>query len=74
MQEKYENRINELLTDIDKEFLGLNYFQRAKFALAQISSWQQKFNEAKHKIPREKNIDATSKFKKIDLIPDIEAA
>lgn len=71
MEEKYENRIKELLIDIDREFRGLNHYQRAKFALEQISIWHKKFNEAKYKIPREMNIDAISQRGKLTLIPEI---
>ena len=74
MEEEYENRIKELLTGIDREFLGFNYYHRARFALDQISMWQKKFDEAKHKIPREINIDAMTQQGKISLIPEIEAA
>lgn len=73
MVEKCENRIKELLTDIDKEFRGLNQYQRARFALDQISMWHKKFNEAKHKIPREMSIDSISHQGKLALIPEVEA-
>ncbi len=72
MEEKYETRFKNLLNDIDKEFKGLNHYQRARFALDQISRWQQKFNEAKCKIPREKSIDATSEREIIGQFPQFE--
>ncbi len=45
MNAKDENRLKTLLNDMDKEFQKLDHLQRAKFAIEQISLWQQKFNE-----------------------------
>lgn len=53
------DRIKNLLNDVDKEFQGLDNYQRAKFAIEQISMWQQKFNEAKAKILKHNIVDAT---------------
>ncbi len=60
MIEKYENRIKILLEDIDKEFQRLTPHRKAKFAIEQISVWQQKFYDAKNKIHKEDFVDATS--------------
>lgn len=53
MAGKNEDRIKNLLNDIDKEYHEFNLCQRAKFAMEQISMWQQKFIEAKEKIFKE---------------------
>ncbi len=66
-----EDRLKILLSDIDKEFLGLNYYQRAKLAIEQISMWQQRFNDSKGKI--ETFIDATPASGAIGQYPEIEA-
>ena len=68
-----EDRLKILLSDIDKEFLGLNYYQRAKLALEQISMWQQRFNDSKGKILRENIVDATPASGAISQYPEIEA-
>jgi hypothetical protein len=68
-----EYRIRTLLNDVDKEFLGLNHFHRAKIALEQISLWQQRFNEAKGKILRENIVDTTLSAGGIGQYPEIEA-
>ena len=73
MEEANGNRIKTLLSDIDKEFQGLNHYQKAKFAIEQISMWQRKFNEAKSKILKEKFIDATPAGGMISQFPEIEA-
>lgn len=73
MQEQNEERIKNLLDGIDKEFKGLNYHQRAKFAINQISIWQQKFNEAKGKILKENIIDASHVGANVSQYPEIEA-
>ncbi len=48
MEDRNENRLKTLLSDMENEFQRLDHLQRAKFAIEQISVWQQKFNEAKH--------------------------
>ncbi|MCZ7361855.1 MAG: hypothetical protein O8C58_00705 [Candidatus Methanoperedens sp.] len=68
-----EDRLKILLSDIDKEFLGLNYYQRAKLAIEQISMWQQRFNDSKGKILRENIVDATPAAGAISQYPEIEA-
>ncbi len=73
MEEKNEERIKNLLDGIDKEFQGLNHYQRAKFAINQISIWQQKFNEAKGKILRDYIIDAAPSGGIVSQYPEIEA-
>ncbi len=45
MKAEDENRLKTLLNDMDKEFQKLDHLQRAKFAIEQISLWQQKFNQ-----------------------------
>ncbi len=72
MEEKKEDRIKMLLSDVDKEFRGLNHYRRAKFAIEQISMWQQKFNEAKGKILKDDIIDATRTSTIISSIPEFE--
>ncbi len=73
MDEKNGEKLKTLLNDIDKEFKGLNYMQRAKFAIEQISMWQGKFNEAKGKILRENIIDAFPAGGIVSQYPEIEA-
>jgi hypothetical protein len=68
-----EVRMRELLADIDREFQGLNHYHRAKFAIEQISRWQERFNEAKYKILKENIIDATPIKGMISQCPEIEA-
>ncbi|MCZ7401253.1 MAG: hypothetical protein O8C61_03435 [Candidatus Methanoperedens sp.] len=48
------------MDDVNKKFLGLNHHQRAKFAIGQISTWQQKFNEAKGRIQRKNIVEINS--------------
>ncbi len=73
MEEKNEHKLKDLLNNIDKEFQGLNYYQRAKFALDQISTWQQKFNEAKVRIQRENIVVITPAAEILSQYPEIEA-
>jgi hypothetical protein len=68
-----EYRIKTLLNDVDKEFEGLNHYQRAKLAIEQISIWQKKFNEAKVKILKENIVDATPLIGIIGQYPEVEA-
>lgn len=60
MGDKNEDKIKVLLSDVDKEFQRLNPYVKAKFAIEQISVWQQKYHEAKNKIHKERFVDATS--------------
>lgn len=60
MGEKNDERIKTLLTDVDREFHRLPPCLQAKFAIEQISVWQQKFNEAKSNILEEDLVDATA--------------
>ncbi len=73
MEEKNEARIRILLSDVDKEFSGLNHYRRAKFAIEQISMWQQKFNQAKGKILSENIIDATKESTILSSYPELDA-
>ncbi len=50
MTEEKDNKIKIILNDVDEEFKQLDHLQRARFAIEQISAWQQKFNEAIDKI------------------------
>ncbi|HEY9204762.1 MAG TPA: hypothetical protein VIO58_02480 [Candidatus Methanoperedens sp.] len=68
-----ESKIKTLLSELDKEFQGLNHYQRAKFAIEQISMWQHRFNEAKVKILKENFVDATPVSGLISQMPEIEA-
>lgn len=74
MKEKNEDRIKTLMNDICKEFQGFNHYQRAKFAIEQISMWQHKFNEAKDKILKENIVDAAAAGMVMGQYPEIEAA
>ncbi len=67
------NRIKTLLNDVDKEFQGLDHLHKAKFAIEQISLWQQKFNEAKGRIPGEHIVDVASAGMILSQYPEIEA-
>ena len=71
--ENGEDKIKALLNDVDKEFLGLNHYQRAKFAIEQISTWQQKFNEAKGRIQRENIVEVSSATLTPSEHPEIES-
>ncbi len=73
MEENGEDKIKALLNDVNKEFLGLNHYQRAKFAIEQISTWQQKFNEAKVRIQRENIVEINSATLPLSEYPEIEA-
>ena len=73
MEERNEARIKTLLNDVDKEFRSLNHYRRAKFAIEQISMWQQKFNQAKGKILSENIIDATNKSTILSSYPELDA-
>ncbi len=73
MKEDGEKKIKALLNDVNKEFLGLNPYQRAKIAIEQISTWQQKFNEAKGKIQRENIVEINSATLTLSEYPEIEA-
>lgn len=76
MEEKNEYRIKDLLSEIDREFYSLPSHEMAKVAIEQISSWQQKFNEAKNNLVKEnfRNfVDATCEFKILNQSPEIEA-
>ncbi len=73
MEEKNEARIKTLLNDVDKEFRSLNHYRKAKFAIEQISMWQQKFNQAKGKILSENIVDATRTGTILSSYPELEA-
>ncbi len=68
-----EYKLKTLLKDVDREFLGLNHYQRAKLAIEQISMWQERFNEAKGKILKENIVEGFSKNGMISQYPEIEA-
>jgi hypothetical protein len=61
------------LSDVDKEFRGLNHYRRAKFAIEQISVWQQKFNESKGRILKENIVDATQTGAILSSYPELDA-
>lgn len=48
MEEK-NKELKILLRDVDQEYYRLDPYMQAKFAIEQISVWQQKFNDAKGK-------------------------
>ncbi len=73
MEEKNETRIKTLLSDVDKEYRGLNHYRRARFAIEQISMWQQKFNEAKGRILKEQIVDATYSGTILSSYPELDA-
>lgn len=56
-----------LLQDVDQEFYRLAPVMQAKFAIEQINMWQQKFNEAKNKVPIENFVHSTREDKIINL-------
>ncbi len=73
MAEKNEDKIKKLLDDVEAEFKQLDNLHRAKFAIEQISAWQQKFNEAKVKIPQNNFVDTVAIAEVISAYPEIEA-
>ncbi len=73
MEEKNGDRIKMLLSDVEKEFHGLNHYHQAKFAIEQIGIWQQKFNEAKGKMLKENIVDVAATGAVISQYPEIEA-
>ncbi len=73
MAGKNEDKIKILLKDVDAEFKQLDHLHRAKFAIEQISMWQQKFNEAKVKIPQNNFVDTVAMADVISQYPEIEA-
>ncbi|SNQ60640.1 hypothetical protein [Candidatus Methanoperedens nitratireducens] len=73
MGDKNEDKIKILLGDVDKEFQRLNPYVKAKFAIEQISVWQQKYYEAKNKINKEDLIDATSERTVIGQDAELDA-
>ncbi len=72
MEEK-NKELKILLHDIDREFYRLAPIMQAKFAIEQISTWQQKFNEVKHKVPGENIMHSTREGKIINQCAEIEA-
>lgn len=52
MTEKNDDKIKKLLNDVDAEFKQLDNLHRAKFAIEQVSAWQQKFKDTKIEIPQ----------------------
>ncbi len=72
MEEK-NKELKILLRNIDQEFYGLDPIMQAKFAIEQINMWQQKFNEAKQKVPMANIVHATRGSKIIDQYAEIEA-
>ncbi|VVB97670.1 Uncharacterised protein [uncultured archaeon] len=72
MEEK-NKELKILLQDVDREFYRLDPVMQAKFAIEQINMWQQKFNEAKHKVPIENFVHATHEAKIINQYAEIEA-
>jgi hypothetical protein len=50
MEEKDEDKIRILLSEIDREFYKISHHLRAEFAIEQISRWQQRFNKTKSNI------------------------
>ncbi len=73
MGEKNEDKIKVLLNDVDKEFQRLNPYVKAKFAIEQISVWQQKYYEAKNKIHKEDFVDATAERTVIGQDAELDA-
>lgn len=73
MGEKNEDKIKILLGDVDKEFQRLNPYVKAKFAIEQISVWQQKYYEAKNKINKDDLVDATSERTVIGQDAELDA-
>jgi predicted transposase YbfD/YdcC len=73
MGDKNEDKIKVLLSDVDKEFQRLNPYVKAKFAIEQISVWQQKYHEAKNKIHKESFVDATSERTVIGQDAELDA-
>lgn len=65
MEEK-NKELKILLHDVDREFYRLTPVMQARFALEQINLWQQKFNEAKHKVPIENFVHSTREVKIIN--------
>lgn len=73
MGDKNEDKIKILLGDVDKEFQRLNPYVKAKFAIEQISVWQQKYHEAKNRINKDDLIDATSERTVIGQDAELDA-
>ena len=73
MKGKSDNRIEDLLSGINDEFYKLNPTLRPKFAIGQISMWQQKFSEAKNEIPKENVVDGAAVGEYISQYAEIEA-
>ncbi len=57
MEEKNEDRIKNLLNDVDKEFCKLTPHLQVRFAIEQISIWQRRFNEANNNAFKENFLD-----------------
>jgi len=72
MEEK-NKQLKILLQDVEREFYRLAPVMQAKFAIEQINMWQQKFNEAKHKVPIENFVHSTREAKIINQYAEIEA-
>ena len=53
MEEIIDNKMGVLLCEIDKEFHKLNNYNRAKFAIEQMSLWREKLNSTQKEIPKE---------------------
>ncbi len=72
--EKKENKIKTLLSDVNKEFHMLNPCQQAMFAIEQLTMWRQKYDEAKSKIPKENFANDVPKYGIISQYPDMDAS
>ncbi len=72
MEEK-NKELKMLLQNIDREFYRLAPVKQAKFAIEQINVWQQKFNEAKHKVPIENFVNSKHESEILNQYAEIEA-
>ena len=51
MDENEENKLNKLQSEINLEFKKMNNYNRAKFAIEQMSLWRNKLNDTQKDIP-----------------------
>lgn len=70
--EQKNKELKILLGYVDREFYKLTPVMRAKLAIEQINLWQQKFNEAKQKVPRENFVYSTREDKIINQDAELE--
>lgn len=66
---EYGSKIKNLLEELNMACSQLDSYRQAKFALEQVSAWNQRFMDAKRKIPSYKIVDAVAMAERIGCEP-----